>query len=329
MPLPDAGVEWAGWGHYVPNRRVPNSEIEDELGLTPGWIHRRTGIRARRYAAPDQALSDLARPAGAAAIAAAGASRSEIGLLLLATSTPDHTLPPTAPLVAHQLGLRAGAVDLAGACSGFLYALGLGAAHCRISHTSVLVVAANLLSRRINPSEIASRVLFADAAGAVLLRPCADPARGPLSCDLGADGSGYGLISVPAGGSRRPWAPETELVETRMTMPDGRAVFSAAVEGMVRSGKAAMAAAGLGPSEIRSWVPHQANARIVQAVRARLDLGGAGLIGSLEEYGNASAATIPLSMSLAAARGEGVGEGPVLMSAFGAGALWASTVWNP
>ena len=163
MPLPDRGVVWAGWGHHVPDRRVPNAEIEAEMGLEPGWIQRRTGIAARQYASPDQALSDLARPAGAAALAAAGASADEVGLLILATSTPDHTLPPTAPLVAHQLGLRAGAIDLAGACAGFIYALSLGAAHCKTSGQSVLVIAANLLSRRINPLELASRVLFADA----------------------------------------------------------------------------------------------------------------------------------------------------------------------
>lgn len=329
MPMPDRGVLWAGWGHYLPDRTVENAEIEADMGLPPGWIVRRTGIRRRHYAAPDQALSDLARPAGAAALAAAGARSEEVGLLLLATSTPDHTLPPTAPLVAHQLGLGCGAVDLAGACSGFLYALHLGAAHVRLTGQSVLAIGANLLSRRINPAEAASRVLFADAAGAVLLRATPDTGRGPLAADLGSEGAHYGLISVPVGGSRRPWTPDAALSETRMAMPDGPAVFSAAVEGMAASGRAALDRAGLTPGEVKTWVPHQANARIVRAVADRLGLTGARLVGSLESRGNSSAATIPLSLSLAAAQGEGPTDGPVLLSAFGAGTLWASLVWNP
>ncbi len=329
MPLADRGILWSGWGHYLPDRAVANAEIEAELGLGPGWIEGRTGIRSRRYAAPDQALSDLARPAGAAALARAGADPAEVGLLILATSTPDHTLPPTAPLVAHQLGLRAGAIDLAGACAGFLYGLTLGAAHVRMTGRAVLVIGANLLSRRINPAERASRVLFADAAGAVLLRPTPDRGRGLLAADLGSDGAGYGLISIPSGGSRRPWTPETEFAQTRMQMPDGRAVFSAAVDGMVRSGRAALTSAGLSAADVACWAPHQANARIVSAVRDRLHLGHARLIGSVADHGNSSAATIPLSMSLAMADNTPLPPGPVLMSAFGAGTLWASVVWQP
>lgn len=329
MSLPDRGVIWAGWGHYVPDRRVPSAEIETEMGLDPGWILRRTGIKARHYASPDQALSDLARPAGAAALAAAGASADEVGLLILATSTPDHSLPPTAPLVAHQLGLRAGAIDLAGACSGFLYALSLGAAHCKTSGQSVLVIAANLLSRRINPAELASRVLFADAAGAVLLRPSPDPTQGVIACDFGSDGGGYGMISVPAGGSRQPWSPDTPLGLTRMTMPDGPAVYAAAVDGMVQSGERVLTQAGLRSADIRTWVPHQANQRIIRTVRSRLGLEGARTIGSLEQYGNSSAATIPLSLSLAVAGGQAPEAAPILLSAFGAGTLWAAMIWQP
>lgn len=327
MPLAERGVLWAGWGHHVPSRVVPNAEIEAAAGLAPGWILRRTGIAERRYAAEDEALSDLARPAGAMALAAAGAGADEVVMLLLATSTPDHTLPPTAPLVAHQLGLSCGAVDLAGACSGFLYALSLGAAQVRATGRSVLVIAANLLSRRINPDELSSRVLFADGAGAVLLRPTDDPARGPVAADFGSDGSAHGLISIPVGGSRRPWTADATLAETRMAMPDGPAVFAAAVEGMVRSGRRVLTAAGLGAGDIGAWVPHQANARIVQAVAGRLGLGSAPRLGSLERFGNSSAATIPLSLSLAAAERTPL-SGPVLLSAFGAGTLWASMVWR-
>lgn len=144
----------AGLGHYVPERRVENAEIETRLGLEAGWIERRTGIRARRWAAPHQALTDLAVEAGAMAIDNAGIARADVGLTLLATSTPDHLLPPSAPLLSHRLELpNSGALDLTGACSGFLYALTLADGFVRAQGKPVLIVAANILSRRINPEE--------------------------------------------------------------------------------------------------------------------------------------------------------------------------------
>jgi 3-oxoacyl-[acyl-carrier-protein] synthase-3 len=146
-----SGTRIAGLGHHAPDRIVTNEEIEARLGLEPGWIVSRVGIKSRRYAAADEALTDLARPAAAMALRAAGAQ--DIGFLLLATSTPDHLLPPSAPLLAHQLGLSCGALDLAGACAGFLHALVLADGLVRTHGRSVLVVAANILSRRIDPAD--------------------------------------------------------------------------------------------------------------------------------------------------------------------------------
>jgi len=324
MRSADCGVTWAGSGHYVPERQVANAEIEVDLGLPAGWIEGRTGIRPRHYAAPGQALSDLAVPAGQMALAGA----RDVGLLLLATSTPDHLLPPTAPLVAHRLGLSCGAVDLAGACAGFLHALALGVAHCKMTGQAVLVIGANILSRRIEPTEAASRVLFADAAGAVLLRPCKDPSRGLLAADLGSDGSSYDMISIPRGGTRLPYDAPGEGGLT-MRMPDGPAVFTAAVDGMVRSGRAALSRAGLGAGDVATWLPHQANQRIIRRVGNSLGLERAEWLGTLARHGNSSAATIPLALSVRIAEGGALADGPVLMSAFGAGTLWGSLVWNP
>lgn len=323
MPLAERGVSWAGFGHYVPERQVENAEIEADLGLPAGWIEGRTGIRTRHYAAPDQALSDLAVPAGQMALAGA----RDVGLLLLATSTPDHLLPPTAPLVAHRLGLTCGAVDLAGACAGFLHALALGAAHCKMTGQAVLVIGANILSRRIEQTEVASRVLFADAAGAVLLRLHHDPARGLLASDLGSDGSSYDMISIPRGGSRLPY--DGQAGGLTMRMPDGPAVFTAAVEGMVRSGRTALSRAGLGAPDIATWLPHQANGRIIRRVGQSLGVESAEWLGTLARHGNSSAATIPLALSVRIAEGGPLAAGPVLFSAFGAGTLWGSIVWNP
>lgn len=319
------GVIMAGHGHYLPERRVPNAEIEAAMGLAPGWIAARTGIESRHYAAPDQAVSDLAVPAGAMALDRAGIAPGDVGLLLLATSTPDHLLPPTAPLVAHRLGLGCGAMDLAGACAGFLQALVLGAGHVRLTGQAVLVIAANILSRRINPEDIATRALFADAAGAVVLTPSPNPAKGPRATVLRSDGAGYDQIRIARGGSRQPYdGAAGGLV---MQMPDGRAVFARAVDGMVSASLEALSKAGLTPADITAWAPHQANGRILAQVAARLGLDRAEALGTLARHGNSSAATMPLALSCRAAEGP-LPPGPMLMTAFGAGLLWGAVVWQ-
>ncbi|RWF07474.1 MAG: 3-oxoacyl-ACP synthase, partial [Mesorhizobium sp.] len=212
-----------GFGHSVPARSVGNAEIEASLGLEAGWIEGRTGIRSRFWAEPGDTLSGLAAKAGDMALKAAGIDRKAIGLLLLATSTPDHLLPPSAPLVAHRLGLeRAGGIDLAGACAGFIYAMAFADGFVRLHNRPAVVIAANILSRRINPAERASAVLFADAAGAVVLAPSSDPGHGILGSSFASDGSGYDLIHIPAGGSNRPFSEEIDIAETRMTIANGR-----------------------------------------------------------------------------------------------------------
>lgn len=319
----------AGVGRHAPERVVLNGELEARLGLEEGWIARRTGIRSRRYAAEGEALTDIALKAGKAALAAAGLPKEEVGLTLLATSTPDHLLPPSAPLLAYRLGLtRSGAVDLAGACAGFLYALTLADAHVRAHGKAVLVVAANILSRRINPAERASAILFADAAGAVLLMPSDEPGSGVLGMDLASDGAHYDLIKIPAGGSRTPFSATLEPEELLMAMPDGKAVFSQAVEHMTRSSRIALAQAGLTPADITRFVPHQANTRIFEAVRRGLGLDEACVVSTIAEFGNSSAATIPFSLA-ASAQAEPLRPGErVLMAAVGAGLTAGAVVFG-
>ncbi|PDQ18015.1 3-oxoacyl-ACP synthase [Mesorhizobium sanjuanii] len=289
-----------GFGHHAPSRKVENPEIEDRLGLEPGWIERRTGIRSRFWATDEDTLSGLAAQAGDMALASAGVDRGDIGLLLLATSTPDHLLPPSAPLVAHKLGLgRAGAVDLTGACAGFIYALMFADGFTRLHGKPALVIAANILSRRINPAERASSVLFADAAGALVIGACEDPDLGILGASVDSDGSRYGLIQIPAGGSSIPFHDDLDLGQTRMTMTDGREVFAKAVEMMTDCSTSALAVAGVRPQDIDRFVPHQANARIFDAVGRNLGIADHAIVKTIADYGNSSAATIPLSLSLA------------------------------
>ncbi|MER9127593.1 beta-ketoacyl-ACP synthase III [Mesorhizobium sp. M0959] len=289
-----------GFGHHAPARKVMNAEIEGNLGLEPGWIERRTGIGSRFWATDEDTLSGLATQAGDMALVNAGIDRSDIGLLLLATSTPDHLLPPSAPLVAHKLGLgRAGAVDLAGACAGFIYALMFADGFTRLHGKPALVIAANILSRRINPAERASSVLFADAAGALVIGPGEEPDQGILGASVDSDGSRYGLIQIPAGGSSRPFHCDLDIGQTRMTMTDGREVFAKAVEMMTDCSISALAAAGVRPQDLGRFVPHQANARIFDAVGRNLGIADQAIVKTIADYGNSSAATIPLSLSLA------------------------------
>jgi len=289
-------------------------------GLCEGWIERRTGIRERRWAAPEQKLTDLATKAGAAALEGAGISHADIGLTLLATSAPDHLLPPSAPLLAHRLGLtNSGAVDLAGACSGFLYALTLADGFVRIHNRPALVVAANILSRRINWTERASTVLFADAAGAVVLVPCFAADTGILGADLIADGSRYDLISIPAGGNSSPFAPDIDPKNLLITMRDGQEMFTQAVRIMTHCAQAAMKQAELTSADIARFIPHQANARIFDAVSEKLGIEPGRSIRTIEEFGNSSAAKIPLTLSLANRGRPFIPGERLLLTAAGAG----------
>ena len=322
------GTTILGFGHHVPERRVPNAEIEQRLGLEPGWILRRTGIRERRYAATTEALTDIAVPAAEMALRNAGLPRDQIALTLLATSTPDHLLPPSAPLLAHRLQLtRSGGIDLAGACGGFLYALTLADGFVRTHGAPVLVVAANILSRRINPAERGSSILFADAAGAVVLAPSARQDSGILGAELASDGSGYNLIHIPAGGTRRPFEPGMPAEEMQMIISNGPAVYTKAVDLMTSTSRTALAKAGLAISDIDAFIPHQANGRITAAVARELGLPADKVVSTIADFGNSSAATIPLSLSLASAE-RGFSEGTrLLMCAAGAGLTGAGLVY--
>lgn len=319
----------SGFGHAVPGRLVPNADIEESLKLEKGWIERRTGIRERYWAGEGDTLTGLAAEAGERALQSAGIDRADVGLVLLATSTPDHLLPPSAPLVAHKLGLpRAGGIDLAGACAGFLYALTLADAFVRARRKAVLVIAANILSRRINPEERASAVLFADAAGAVLLTPSTDPSIGLLGADLKAEGQNYDLITIPAGGSSRPFGPDIGAEEVLMTMRDGRAVYEKAVRMMVECSKSALTDADLSKAAIDRFIPHQANSRIFETVADQLGLERSTTECSVTHYGNSSAATIPLTLSLARNCGRIQPGETLLMTAAGAGMTGGAVVWR-
>lgn len=322
------GVLIAGHGHYAPERIVPNGEIEARLGLEAGWIKRRTGIDARRYAADGEALSDIAVKAGEMALLQSGLNRDDVGLLLLATSTPDHLLPPTAPLVTRRLSLKnAGGIDMAGACAGFLYALTLAESYVRAQDQPVLVIAANILSRRINESDRASSVLFADAAGAVLLAPTQREA-GLVGSHLASKGEHYDLITIPGGGSRKPFSEIRDPREVLMVMNDGKAVYAGAVAIMTESAQKALAKAGIAASDVDHFIPHQANARMMTTIAHQLAVPGERLRSTIADFGNSSAATIPFTLSATAGRKPYAPGDIVLMTAAGAGLIGGAAVFR-
>jgi 3-oxoacyl-[acyl-carrier-protein] synthase-3 len=255
-----------------------------------------------------------------------GIDANDVGLLLLATSTPDHLLPPTAPLVAHRLGLgQAGAVDLAGACAGFLYAFTLANAYGRSMDKPVLVIAANLLSRRVNERDPDTAPLFSDGAGAVVLIPSAQSHL--LGSYLSSDGSFYDAMGIKAGGTREGLTAAA-VTEGRhlMSMRNGPAVFKKAVHSMAFAGTEALRMAGLDAGAVNWWIPHQANIRIIRDAGRLLGIPRERTITVVEQYGNSSAATIPIALAFGIEQGQIRTGDILLMTAVGAGMVSAGIV---
>jgi len=292
---------------------VPSSEIAVRLGVEPGWIERRTGIRERRIAAPGERLDAHAAAAGQRALRRAGVAAVDVDLVLVATATADELMPNAAPLVAHRLGAeRAGAFDVGSACTGFLTALATGCAFVEAGRARcVLVVGADLMSRVLDPGDRATAAVFADGAGAVVLLATDAPGRiGPVI--LGSDGSGAGHIRVPR---------ERPLIEMR-----GHETFREAVARLSLASLQALAAAAVAVDEVDLFVYHQANARILQAVGERLGVPAERVLDCIGEYGNTSAATLPLALWQAEQEGRLHPGDRVLLGAFGAGFTWGAVV---
>jgi 3-oxoacyl-[acyl-carrier-protein] synthase III len=312
-----------GLGTAVPTRVMTNDDFAAYLDTSDEWIRSRTGIAERRFAESDIATSDLAVDAGAAAIKSAGGG--EVDIVILATTTPDRVVPGTAPEVASRLGLpNVAAFDVNGACSGFVYGLATGSAFIAGGLAKrVLMIGADTLSRIIDLDDRNTAVLLADGAGAVVLR-AGDPdelgAVGPF--DLGSDGEQGDLLHVPAGGSRRPASTETLAERAHALRMDGREVYRRAVVGMAASCQRVLDAVGLRTEDIDWVVGHQANARILEATASRLGVLPERCVINIDRYGNTSAASIPLALADMPAR---PGD-RVMLTAFGAGLTWGSTL---
>lgn len=323
VPAPRAAV-LAGLGGWVPDRVVTNDELAARLDTSDHWIRTRTGIGSRRVAAPEDATSDLAVRAGSAALEHSG--DPGVDTVLLATVTPDHPCPATAPDVAGRLGLRgAAAFDIGAVCAGFVYALATAAGLIAAGAADrVLVIGADTYSRIIAPDDRGNLAIFGDGAGAVVLRAGDHGEPGALTAfDLGSDGSGRDLITVPAGGSRRPATASAAGPDAHFAMR-GREVYRHAVTHLTRSARTSLDAAGVAPAAVDRFVPHQANLRILTSVADELGVPPDRLVSNLHEIGNTGAASVPLALADAAAHGELAAGETVLLTAFGGGLAWGS-----
>jgi len=323
-------VRITGWGKYLPERVMPNSELEEMVDTSDEWIRARTGIGERRIAAPEETTCTLAVNAARCALHKAGVDPRELDLVIVATCTPDFAnMPATASLVQEALGAtRAGAFDLNAVCSGFIYALATGSQFIATgAYRNVLVIGAEVFTRILDWQDRSTCVLFGDGAGAVVLQPTDEPG-GLLSFVLGSDGSGACSLYVPAGGSRRPASEETVKEREHYVKMQGREVFRFATRVMPESVQQALELAGMTADDIDLLIPHQANVRIIDAAARRLKLPDSAVFANVERYGNTSAASIPVALCEALEEGRVNAGDTLVMSGFGAGLSWGTAVWK-
>jgi len=316
-----------GTGSFVPPKIVTNKDLEKIVDTSDEWIVTRTGIRERRIAEPSMATSDMATEAALRALKSAEMKAEELDLIIVATVTPDMNFPATSCIVQNNIGaFNAAAFDLEAACSGFLY--GLVVANQFILsgiYKNILIIGAECLSKFTNWKDRSTCVLFGDGAGAVIMSRVKE-GYGIISQHLGADGSGGKFLTVEAGGSRKPASIETVEKELHYIQMDGSEVFKFAVRTMANAAEEAVKLAGLTKGEVDFLIPHQANIRIIEAARKRLNLPESKVFVNLDKYGNMSAASIPVALDEAYSQGCIKKGDNIVLVAFGAGLTWASVL---
>ena len=312
-------------GMFFPERTVSNQELSELVDTSDQWIRDRTGILARRIVSNGQANSDLSVKAVLDALEQTPYGPQDLDLIIVATVTPDMMFPSTACILQDKIGAtNAWGFDLSGACSGFVYALATGAQYIQTGvHKRVLVVGTDVMSSIVNFEDRSTCVLFGDGSGAVLLEP-SDNDRGILDFLLHSDGSGGKYLSMPAGGSLHPATQETVAKKMHSVHQDGRMVFKFAVKLMTEVCQNLLKRNGLGPEDIKLFVPHQANLRIINALVDRLGLRKEQVLVNIDRYANTTAATIPVGLAEAQRDGRVQDGDLVLLASFGAGFTWGS-----
>jgi 3-oxoacyl-[acyl-carrier-protein] synthase-3 len=318
----------SGISHWVPEKVLTNADLEKMVDTTDEWIRTRTGIRERHILGDDKASSYMGAEAAKRLLKQRGMDPRNVEVIICATVTPDMFFPSTGNLIQEKIGARnAFSFDISAACSGFIYALGLGSQLIEAGrYKNVLVVGTDKMSSITNYRDRNTCVLFGDAAGAVMLEPTEDDKYGIIDFLLHSDGSGAEYLNLKAGGSRYPATLETVANDWHYIYQDGKTVFKFAVQNMADIAVKVLERNSYTGKDLKLLIPHQANLRIIDAAAKRLGLNSEKVLINIDRYGNTTAATIPLALSEAYQNGR-VEKGDLLvMATFGAGFTWASAL---
>jgi 3-oxoacyl-[acyl-carrier-protein] synthase-3 len=307
---------------------LTNADLERMVATNDQWIVERTGIRERHIVDPGVATSDLAAKAASCCLRKRGIAADEVEVILVATVTPDMLFPATACLVQEKIGAKgAWGFDLSAACSGFPYALQVGAKLVESgAHTKVLVIGADVMSSIIDYTDRSTCVIFGDGAGAVLLEPCDEGEVGLVDYVHEIDGSGASSLYMPGGGSLHPSTVETVAAKMHFVHQEGGAVFKVAVRKMAELSEALLARNGLTAADVDLFIPHQANKRIILSTAERLGMPEEKIVINIGEYGNTTGATIPLAIHTAMEQGRLKRGATVLLASFGGGYTVGATL---
>ena len=314
-------VEIKSLATYVPPRLMTNADLEKIVDTSDEWIVQRTGIRQRHIVDPGVATSDLAAHAATEAIRRAGLTPDDIGVIIVGTVTPDMLFPSTACLVQHKIGAsKAWGFDLSAACSAFTYALTVG---CQLvasgSPTYALVIGADVMTSILDYTDRSTCVLFGDGAGAVVLGPSTDENVGILDFDHMIDGSGGSALCMPAGGSRMPASHKTVDERLHYVKQEGQAVFKFAVRNTGEICERLLRRHNLTGADLDLFVSHQANKRIILSAAERIGMPAEKVVINIDQYGNTTAATIPLALNTAVESGQLKKGSLILLTSVGAG----------
>jgi 3-oxoacyl-[acyl-carrier-protein] synthase III len=317
-----------GIGRYVPEKVLTNADFEKILDTSDEWITTRTGMKRRHIAGPNEATSDLAIIAARDALERAELGPDQIDCYIVATATPDFLFPATACIVASKLGAAGkAAFDLEIACSGFVYGLSVAASLVRSGmYRRVMLIGAETLSKIVDYTDRSTAVLFADGAGAVILEQAKEDSF--LACDLGADGTNTNVLWVPAGGSRAPMDAAAIVARDQYIHMNGKETFKLAVNKMIESINSALSQANLTIGDVDLIVPHQANKRIIDAVAKQMGIPEDKFVINIAEYGNTSAASIPIALYETLEAGRLKAGDVVVFVAFGGGLSWGAVTWR-
>ena len=310
-----------GWGMYAPEAVLTNADLERMVDTSDEWILTRTGIRERRVAAPHETTATMGAIAAKRAIATAGLLPDDIDMILLATCTPDYQLPSTAAFVKEAIGnRRAAAMDLAAACSGFVYAFATADAMVRSGmYRNVLVIGSELLTRFLDFTDRATCILFGDGAGAVVLSASEEPGGGMLGAELTTDPEGAYLIWTPSGGSASPASAQTVARGEHYIRMEGSETYRYATKTLASTAITAVKRAGLTTDDVALFVPHQANLRIIKFVAHSMGIDMDRVYVNVDRYGNTSAASVPIALAEAVDSGRVQIGDNIVFVAFGAG----------